>query len=153
MEMPKPTEHHLRFHDLAGQWSGTETMYPSQWDPAGCTATGRMTSRVDLSGFALIGDYHQERDGVVTFTGHSVMTYDSKEDCYVMHWFDCMGSPPEVFKGGYKDGVLIVAHGGPGMHARMTYDYSQKGRVTSRMEMSMDGRDWKTLFDGVYVRS
>ncbi len=153
MDMPKPTDQHTRLQELLGQWHGTETMHPSQWDPQGGTATGRTNSRLALNGFAVISDYEQERDGVVTFTGHGVMTYDTKEACYVLHWFDCMGSPPEVFKGAFDGDVLTVAHGGPGMHARLTYDLSQKKRMTSRMEMSSDGKEWKILFDGSYEKT
>ncbi len=152
MDMPQPTDQHIRLQVLLGQWHGAETMHPSQWDPQGGTATGRTNSRLALNGFAVISDYEQERDGVVTFTGHGVMTYNTKETCYVLHWFDCMGSPPEVFKGAFDGDVLTVAHGGPGMHARLTYDVSQKKRMTSRMEMSSDGKEWKILFDGSYEK-
>ncbi len=152
MGMPKPTDRHLRLQELVGQWEGTEIMHPSQWDPQGGTATGRMNSRLALSGFAVISEYEQERDGIVTFTGHGVMTYDTKADRYVLYWFDCMGSPPEIFKGVFDGNVLTVAHGGPGMHARFTYDLSREKRMTSRMEMSPDGRDWKTLFESSYEK-
>ena len=47
-------------------------MHPSQWDPKGGVAIGRTKSRLALNGFALISDYEQKRDGVVTFTGHGV---------------------------------------------------------------------------------
>jgi len=137
---------------LAGTWEGEETMHPSQWDPKGGTATGRTKYRLDLSGFALIGDYEQERNGKITFTGHGVTTYDPKRDLYVMHWFDCMGSPPEVFEGQFEGDQLILAHGGPGMHARMTYDLAAPGKLKSWMEMSPDGVDWKTLFESKYTR-
>jgi uncharacterized protein YodC (DUF2158 family) len=152
MDMPRPTEHHRKLEKLAGRWEGTEVMHPSPWDARGGTAIGRTTSRVDLSGFALISDYAQERDGEVTFTGHGVWTYDRNEGSYLLHWFDCMGSPPEVFKGRFDKDVLTVAHGGPGIHARLTYDLSQPGRLTSRMDMSTDGKEWKTLFEGTYER-
>lgn len=150
MEMPKPTAGHKRMEVLAGTWEGEETMHPSQWDPKGGTAVGRTKSKLDLSGFAVIGDYEQERDGKVTFAGHSVTTYDPKRDLYVMHWFDCMGSPPEVFEGNFEGDKLILAHGGPGMHARMTYDLGTPGEMKTMMEMSPDGADWKTLFESRY---
>jgi len=152
MEMPKPGPGHARMERMAGRWEGEETMHPSQWDPRGGTATGRMDSRVALSGFAVIGGYEQERDGAVTFTGHSVMTCDAKQDLYRMHWFDCMGSPPEVFEGRFEGDVLTLAHGGPGMHARMTYDLREPGRMKTRMEMSPDGSSWNTLFEASYRR-
>ena len=152
MDMPKPTDQHLGLQRLVGQWQGTETMHPSQWDPQGGTATGRTNSRLALNGFAVISDYEQQRDGVITFTGHGVMTYDTKEACYTLHWFDSTGSPPEVFKGVFDGDILTIAHGGPGMHARLTHDLSRKNQMISRMEMSSDGKEWKTLFDGSYEK-
>ena len=152
MDMPKPTDHHLKLKKLAGQWQGEETMYPSDWDPKGGKATGRMSSRHGLDGFALISDYEQERNGAITYSGHSVFTFDPKESAYIVHWFDSMGSPPEVFRGAFTGDVLTIAHGGPGMHARLTYDLSHDKRLKMRMEMSKDGKEWKALFDGEYAR-
>jgi len=43
---------------------------------------------------ALINDYGQEWDGKVTFKGHGVFTFDTKEDLYGLTWFDCIGVPP-----------------------------------------------------------
>ena len=99
-------------------------MHPSQWDSKGGVATGRKKHEISIGGFALIADYEQERDGVITFTGHGVYTYEPKADCNTLHWFDCMGSPPEVFVGGFDGDMLTLAHGGPGMHVRMTSDLS-----------------------------
>ena len=152
MDMPKPTEGHRMLERLAGFWEGEETMHPSQWDPQGGVAVGRNTNSIALGGFALLSDYEQERDGTVTFTGHGIYTYDPKQDRYSLHWFDCMGSPPEVFTGGFEGDVLTLAHGGPGMHARFTYDLSNAGAMTCKMEMSPDGIDWKVLFEAVYAR-
>ena len=152
MEMPKPTPGHLRLEALAGHWEGEETMHPSQWDPEGGIAVGRRRSRLALNGFAVISDYEQERDGVVTYAGHGVWSFDQSEDRYALHWFDCMGSPPEVFLGQFDGDVLTVAHGGPGMHARLTYDLTDPGHLRTKMEMSQDGASWSTLFDGRYER-
>jgi len=152
MEMPQPAEPHRRLQQLVGHWQGEEIMHPSEWDPDGGTATGRRYSRLALNRFAVISDYEQERAGVVTFTGHGVMTFDPQEDLYVLHWFDCMGTPPEVFEGVFDGDVLTLAHGGPGIHTRLTIDLSEAGRMKSRMEMSADGMAWSTLFDGVYER-
>jgi hypothetical protein len=84
MEMPIPSDGHRKLEKIAGQWEGEETMHPSPWDPQGGRATDRIKSRVALSGFALINDYEQERDGKVTFTGHAVFTFDPKEDLYTL---------------------------------------------------------------------
>ena len=106
-------------------------MYPSPWDPEGGIAIGRMDSRVALSGFALINDYEQERDGTITFSGHGVFTYDPKIDVYALVWVDCMGAPPEIFKGKFEGDILRLAHGGPGMHVRLAYDLSE-ARISPR---------------------
>jgi hypothetical protein len=63
-----------------------------------------------------------------------------------------MGSPPEVFVGGFEGDVLTLAHGGPGMHACMTYDLSIPGTLKGMMEMSPDGKDWNVLFEATYQR-
>jgi len=153
MEMPKPSAGHLKLQTLAGTWEGEETMHPSQWDPQGGTAVGRTRGRVALDGFALLIDYEQERGGAVTFTGHGVMTFDPKSGLYTLHWFDCMGTAPEAFSGRFDGDRLTVAHGGPGMHARLTYDLSKPNRMTTKMEMSKDGAVWNTLFDGQYRKA
>ena len=153
MEMPKPSPGHARLEQLAGQWQGTEQMHPSPWDPEGGVAVGRSKSRLALNGFALISDYEQERDGVVTFSGHGVYTFDPEAEVYTLHWFDGLGSPAEVFTGRFDGDVLTLAHGGPGMHVRMTSDLTAPGTMVSKMEMSPDGVAWKTLFDGRYERA
>ncbi len=148
MEMPKPSSGHRTLEKLAGRWEGEEKMYPSPWDPAGGMAIGRMQSRVALDGFALIVDYEQERDGKVTFAGHGVFTFDPRENLYTLTWFDCMGSPPETFKGRCEDDVMVVVHAGPPVHVRLTYDFSEDGTLTKSMQISQDGEDWKRFFDG-----
>lgn len=150
MDMPRPNEHHERLTRLAGRWTGTETMHPSQWDPKGGSATGRNDMRIALDGFALITDYEQERDGSITFRGHGITTWDAHAGEYVLHWFDSIGSPAEVFRGRFDGDVLTVGHEGP-MPARLVYDLSQPGILRSRMDMKHDG-EWKTLFECDYVR-
>jgi len=153
MNMPKPAGGHRRLESLAGTWVGEERMYPSAWDPVGGAATGRTTSRMAVGGFALVTDYEQERDGAVTFSGHGVYTFDPRNDEYSLFWFDSMGSPPEVFTGGFDNDVLTLSHAGPPMHVRLTWDLSNPGRMESSMEMSDDGVAWKKLFDAVYERA
>lgn len=153
MDMPQPTPGHALLERMAGHWSGEETMHPSRWDPAGGKATGVTQSRMGLGGFALISNYHQERDGQVAFRGHGVYTYDPDRELYRLHWFDSMGNEPEVFTGHMEDEILTLSHEGPPMHARMTYDLSTPGQMLGTMDMSEDGQEWQRLFEGVYRRS
>jgi hypothetical protein len=152
MEMPQPSEGHRKLHTMAGRWEGEETMYPSRWDPKGGTAIGRINSRIALNGFVVINDYEQERDGHITFEGHGIYTYDPKAESYTLVWVDSMGAPPEIFKGNFEGDILTVAHGGPGMHVRVTYDMSQPNCLVRSMEISQDGKDWKRFLDGWMTR-
>lgn len=156
MDMPKPTEAHEKLRRLVGTWEGEEIMHPSMWDPGGSTAQARSTNRLALGGFVVIGDYEQWYGKHVTFAGHSVYTYDSTERCYALYWWDSMGMPPNVFKGNFDDGVLTVTSeqavpGGP-RFSRLTYDLSESGKLTSRIEMSDDGESWTNFMDGTYTR-
>ena len=153
MEMPKPTEAHRKLEKLVGSWHGEETMHPSPWDPEGGVAQGQSEACLALDGFAVVVDYEQERDGVVSFTGHAVYTYDVAESCYVLHWFDCMGVPPNVFKGEFEGDVLTLTTRDSTRLSRIIADYSEDGLLRSAMEMSPDGENWSTLFEGEYRRS
>ena len=153
MEMPKPGDGHRQLERLTGNWEGTETMHPSQWDPKGGTATGTNRVRMTLGGFAAIVDYEQTRDGQVTFSGHGVYTYDAEANEVVLHWFDCMGSPPEIFRGTFDGNRLTVTSRNQMGFARLIYDHSEPDVLSSTMEMSPDGTTWATLFDGTYRRT
>src|SRR5262245_23725341 len=153
MEMPKPTQAHDVFHKLAGSWTGEETMYPSPWDPAGGKATARMSSRVGVDGFALIGDYEQERGGTVTFRGHSVWSFDKNKSEYVMYWVDSMGMPGEGFRGTLDGSALTMVSHNPMGHAKLTYDVSVPDRIGCRMETSQGGVIWQPMFDSTYVKA
>ena len=157
MEMPRVTEHHRKLERLVGHWTGEETMHPSNWDPKGFTATGTTSSRLALSGFAIIGDYRQERDGQTTFEGHAVYTYDQTAAEVVLYWFDCLGTPPNLFRGNFEGDVLTLisdesSERGPHL-SRITNEFAADGALISRMEASQNGAEWTSLMDGRYSRS
>lgn len=152
MEMPKPTADHKRLEKLAGHWAGTEKMHPSPWDPKGGEAKGTTKARVGLDGFAVIIDYEQSRGGTCTFKGHGVYTWDAASKQVVMHWFDCMGQGVEEFRGAWNGDRLRLESRNKTGFARMDYDFSKPGKMTSSMQMSQDGKSWSTLFDGKYER-
>ncbi|HEX9795108.1 MAG TPA: DUF1579 family protein [Planctomycetota bacterium] len=151
MEIPRPTRAHRQLERLVGDWRGQETMHPSQWDPAGGVAEGVSPARLAVSGFAVVVDYEQIRDGEVTFTGHGVYSIDEKTQEVVMHWFDCMSPGPEVFRGKFVGDELILVSKGPMGEFRSTNVYTGE-EMHNKMEMSQDGKQWTTLFEGVYRR-
>lgn len=152
MEMPRPTDAHRRLEQFAGHWVGEEIMHPSPWDPEGGKAEGHMQSRRALDGFAAIDDYEQRRGGQVTFRGHGVHSYDTQQQCYVLHWWDSMGMPANVFRGNFTGDVLTMTCVDAQGHSRMTYDLSQPGQLRSKLEMSPDGKEWKVFMESSYRR-
>ena len=76
MEMPKPTAEHRKLEKIAGHGRARRRCIrrPGIRKEAWRLAESRAEWR--LSGFALINDYEQERDGKVTLagTGSSLMT-------------------------------------------------------------------------------
>ena len=150
MEMPKPTDAHRQLERLVGSWKGIERMFPSPWNPAGGEAIGRIHNRLALDGFVVVQDYAQETDSVVTFRGHGVFSWNATESCYVLHWFDSMGMPPNEYRGNISENVLTLSAKWPqGMH-RVVFDLSQEGHYTFRMEVSESGEQWATLMEGQY---
>src|SRR5262245_5056694 len=152
MEMPKPTADHKKLEKLAGIWQGTETLYPSPWDQKGGKADGTTRSRIALTGFAIVTDYEQTRGGQRTYEGHGVYTWDTRANQVVLHWYDAMGQGCEEFRGTWKGDVLTLTNKGQMGHARLTYDVSKSGVMSSMMETSQDGAKWTKMFDGSLKR-
>jgi len=153
MDMPRPNEHHRALARLAGNWRGDEKMHPSPWDPQGGTATGEIENRVALDGLILVQDYRQVRAGAVTFRGHGVFSWSPGARCYELHWFDSMGMPPNAFRGALENGVLTMTSEGPQGSSRVSFDLREEGEYSFTMDMSLDGRTWRTMMEGRYQRS
>jgi hypothetical protein len=153
MEMPKPTEAHRKLDSLAGRWTGQERMHPSPWDPKGGTAAGRVDNRTALDGFALLHDYVQERNGAVSFTGHGVLTFDAKEQCYLMHWWDSMGCGVNVFKGSFAGNTLTMTRREGQGQSRAVWELPDSRTYRFRMEFSPDGNQWHPFMEGEYSRA
>lgn len=152
MDMPQPTALHERLHTLAGRWSGEEQLHPSPWDPKGGTAEGHVDNHSGLDGFALIQDYVQVRDGATTYRGHAVFSVDTGANEVVLHWFDNMGSPPNVFRGNYAGDTLVLSFAGPQGQQRVSFRQDTPGHYDFRMEVSGDGANWQTFMTGSYQR-
>jgi len=152
MEIPRPTAAHRRLKKIAGTWKGTETLSPSPWDPKGGTATSVVENVLSLDGFAVVQEYTQVRDGAVSFRGHGVFAYNAHEECYLMHWFDSMGTPPKVYRGNFEGDVLKLTGTFPGGVSRVDWDLGSEGEYSFRMEISPDGAAWQPLIVGRYTR-
>src|SRR6266540_2533510 len=108
--MLQPTEQHRALERLAGKWIGPEMLHASPWAPA-ATVTGRVNARMDIDGFFLIQDYVQERDGRVSYRGHGIFGWDSKQESYTWYWVDSMGFvPPAPSRGQWQGDTLTLDH-------------------------------------------
>lgn len=151
--MPKPTEAHRKLEALAGEWVGSETLYPSPWAPEKRTAIGRTSNRMAVDGMFLINDYTEERDGAVLFRGHGVYGWDATRGRYTMHWFDSMGMPPNETLGDWEGDTLTFRNQSSHGHGRYTYKLLGPDRYSFRMETSKDGNEWSTMMDGDFTRA
>ena len=108
-----------------------------------------------LDGFAIVQQYERRRGGSVTFCGHGVFGADAASGRFQMHRWDSMGSPVDVFTGGF-DGDRLVLECAQGAGAsRATFDLARaaKGRYSFLMEVSPDGAQWFPFMEGNYRRA
>ncbi|MEW6321885.1 MAG: DUF1579 family protein [Acidobacteriota bacterium] len=151
--MPRPGDPHKRLAGFIGAWSGVETLHPSPWDPAGGTATAKVTNRWGADGFIVVQDYEQTRGGVTNFRGHGVLWYDSGAGQYVMHWWDSMGGAGGEYRGTFEGSVLTLGAPMPqGGHSRTMWDLTTQGSYTFKLEVSTDGLTWRPAIEGQYLK-
>ena len=152
MEMPKPTDAHRKLEKLVGNWSGAEQIFPSMWDPKGGTAVGRVQNRLALDGFIVVQDAEQERNGRIGFRGHGVFSWDATDKCYVLHWWDSMGMPPNVFRGNFDGEVLSLTCNDSHGYSRAVWEFQPDSRLNFRLQMSQDANQWQDFIAGNYER-
>lgn len=152
MEMPKPTAQHEKLGQLAGKWSGHETLHPSPWAPEKREATGRFEMRMAVDGMFLINDYEEERDGAIVFRGHGVYGYDAKRDRYTMYWFDSMGGSPNETLGVWQGDTLTFEASANGHSSRYVYELKGPNALRFSILASTDGKEWKTFMEGDFER-
>jgi len=153
MSMPTIRVEMARLTDLfVGTWRGEETLFPSEWDPAGGAAFGTWTVRPVAGGFALAVDYVEERDGVVTYQGHGVHAQDARDGQLYAFWFDNVGVVPTAGARATLDGVRYrYTEVRPGGHTRFTYAWEGQ-EMGFTIERSPDGATWTPFHVGRYHR-
>lgn len=152
MNMPSVTDAHRKLERLAGNWIGEEKVHPSPFDPKGGPATGRVSNRRALDGFAVVQDYEQERGGKTNFRGHGVFRFDAMQNAYFMHWFDSMGFPPGEYRGQFEGDVLTLTCENPQHKSRAIFNLQQSDKYTFKMEVSPDGTAWYPFMEGTYTK-
>jgi hypothetical protein len=153
-DSPKPGPELQRLAQLAGDWVGEETLFPSPWDPKGGRAASTWNARVGLDGLYLISDYAQERDGRVCFRGHGVCGWDPAKSAHTMYWFDSMsvGGHTSPVPGTWEGNRLVFQNQGPQGHGRYSYEIKSKDEIVFRMEGSRDGKAWSPFLESRFRR-
>jgi hypothetical protein len=150
--MPQPTADHLKLHRLAGTWVGAETLSPSPWGPGG-PAIGRIEGRVICEGFFVATDYEEEKDGRISFRGHSVYGWDPTRQVVTWYWVDSMGTPPaQAATGRWSGDELVLTQDFPEGHSRYTYRFHGEDRYDFAIEAMREGKPWEKLMEGSYQR-
>jgi len=152
MDMPKAGPVHARLHAFLGEWQGGEQVEPSPWGKGG-PAAGRMSFRADLDGFAVIQDYVQFKDSLVTFRGHGVFTVDPKTQEVLWYWFDSVGFPPdEPARGRFQGDVLTLDRVSPRGAARYVFTITTDECTFSIENKLGDDSEFRPFMRGVYAR-
>ncbi len=154
MQMPSVSAPMRRLTELfAGTWHGNEQLYPSKWDPKGGPATGRWTVKAGVDGFCLLVDYEESRDGRVDYRGHGVHSFDARDECFYVHWFDNLGVVPRSAVRATLDGeTYSYRESSAAGHTPMTYAWND-GDFTFTIERSEDGERWSPMHEGRYRRA
>lgn len=88
--------------------------------------------------------------GAAGSTGHSLNAYDAQHKVWRQFW---VGNDGTVLRlEGALEGRAMVLKGSLGGAAqRITWTPREDGSVRQHWEISSDGAQWKTQFDGIYV--
>ena len=149
---PSPLPEHRKLAVFAGEWKGEEVVYPSRWVSGG-KATSHVVARMALSGFYLIQDTSQTRDGKESFATHGVFTYDREDRTYKLFWHDSLGYyPPSPASGGWAGKVLTLVRGSLRGNARHVYELVDDNTYNMKIQFSPDAEGWADVLTGIYRR-
>ena len=99
---------------------------------------------------------HEHWTGATGGTGQSFNFYDRTDERWHQVWVSSTGTTL-FLSGQYADGKLVYAGVAPGPNGapaqqRLTFFHNADGTVRQLWESSSDGKQWQTVFDGLYVR-
>lgn len=99
---------------------------------------------------------HEHWTGAAGGTGQSFNFYDRTDDRWHQVWVSSTGTTL-FLSGQYADGKLVYTGVAPGPQGapsqqRLTFFHNPDGTVRQLWESSSDGKQWQTVFDGLYER-
>lgn len=121
--------------DSAGRMLGRNTITPAQ---AGCVL-------------------HEQWTGAGGVTGESFNIFDRVTGRWHQTWVSATGTLL-LLNGGLEDGSMVLHGETPGadgrvQQQRITWTPRPDGSVIQHWEASADGREWQTVFRGIYRRT
>lgn len=139
---------------FAGEWTGDELIATTRWGQGG-PAIGRVSTRFELGGKALLQDYREERDGKPALQAHAVFVAGQEPGEYAMYWFDSYGFVPSQPATGHWDGKrLVFLRTSSRGQTRHIYELVVDGIYRLTLESSFDGGvNWEQVMQGEYRRS
>lgn len=135
---------------MSGRWQGDEEMLMGPEQPP-TTSVGRFTNTKVLGGRGIRADYVQEAGGETGMMCETVYRFDA-DGTVTMSWFPGEGEP-QMYHGTVTGFVIEVSRtNAEGMLETLTADYSEAGRLSSRMQLRMPDGSAMTVFSGEYRR-
>ncbi len=99
---------------------------------------------------------HEHWTGASGGTGQSFNFYDRTDERWHQVWVSSTGTTLFLI-GQYADQKLVYTGVAPGPNGapaqqRLTFFHNADGTVRQLWESSFDGKQWQTVFDGLYLR-
>jgi hypothetical protein len=151
MAPPSPGPSHNQLARLAGHWSGTERMPPSQWVSREVVAAADVRASVVAGGFVLSWRYAQYQGNREVYSGQGVLWIDPETDGVALDWWDSMGGAHQRFTGEWEGDTLTLRSETPRGHSRATWTLDGD-RLTRVLEVSPEGATWAVGMTGTYTR-
>jgi len=151
MAPPVPGPSHQRLARLAGHWSGTERMPPSQWVSREMVAAADIRASVVAGGFVLSWRYAQHQGNREAYAGQGVLWIDPETDGVVLDWWDSMGGAHQRFTGAWEGDTLTLRSQTSRGHSRGTWTLDGD-RLNRVLEVSPEGETWVVSMSGTYTR-
>lgn len=149
--MERPGDEMARLAELfVGVWHGDDGLTPRHARALPSFSTWIVRTSVD--GFCLLVDYEEQRGGQVTYRGHGVHGWDTRDGCLYAYWFDSVGVMPRHGNRATLDGARYSYQDArPGGLTRFTYDWSD-GDLVFTIDRATDGA-WAPMHVGRYRRT
>ena len=143
-------------HQLAGSWSGEETIATTPWGPGGSAKT-TIDGKIEVGGRALSQRIRSRRHDGKVFEALSVLALGSGHGDLLFYWFDMQGFVPDVPGSGHWNDahhkVLELIRMSPRGKTRHTFRVVSPRIMGLTLESTMDGTSWIRVMEGEYHRT